>query len=578
MSKGRQIIPAYALQQGFENVFPQPIVLEKNPTTTNLAQIGQLWINRSTNGAFILTSIAANVATWVSIIGGATNLLTLTGNSGGAVAATANNITVVGTGTVSVAGNPGTSTLTISNTPPTITGNSGGAVSPTANNYTLVGSGIINVTGNPGTSTLTISATTTGLIQTLTGNSGGAVGPGGNNINIVGSGTVSVTGNPGTNTLTITNAGSVSISFPTDAGTATPSAGVLNVFGSHGINTAGAGNNVTVAVNNALTLGDLSPIATGSNALTCTTGDIAITAGNLKLPNTAASDAEGEIIIGGNRFLSNFGTVNTFVGSQSGNVTLSGNATNNTGVGAVALNSLVGTAINQGAYNTAVGSGALQDTTNGSYNTCVGYGVANNLTTGNYNVLCGSQAGLNYTSNETSNVIIGVNAGTTGESNVVRIGGGDGTGNGQQNKCYISGINGNSVSNMSYVTIDTTTGQLGTSSSTSITWTVVTAASVSMSANMGYIANRAGTVNFTLPATAQIGDMLRVTGINTALGWQISQNANQQIFFGTSQTTLGVGGYLASTATRNSVELVCVVAGASTVWNVLSAQGNITVV
>ncbi len=46
--------------------------------------------------------------------GGAGAVSTLTGNTGGAVGPTANNINVVGSGTIAVAGNPGTSTLTIS--------------------------------------------------------------------------------------------------------------------------------------------------------------------------------------------------------------------------------------------------------------------------------------------------------------------------------------------------------------------------------------------------------------------------------------------------------------------------------
>lgn len=41
----------------------------------------------------------------------------------------------------------------------TLTGNSGGAVGPTAGNIDIVGSGIVSVVGNPGTSTLTISVT-----------------------------------------------------------------------------------------------------------------------------------------------------------------------------------------------------------------------------------------------------------------------------------------------------------------------------------------------------------------------------------------------------------------------------------
>lgn len=51
----------------------------------------------------------------INIAGGGTGAVeTLTGNSGGAVPPTANNINILGTGSVSVSGNPGTSTLTIS--------------------------------------------------------------------------------------------------------------------------------------------------------------------------------------------------------------------------------------------------------------------------------------------------------------------------------------------------------------------------------------------------------------------------------------------------------------------------------
>ena len=107
-------------------------------------------------------------------------------------------------------------------------------------------------------------------------------------------------------------------------------------------------------------------------------------------------------------------------------------------------------------------------------------------------------------------------------------------------------------------------------------WSVVTVSGTA-AVNNGYICNKAGTLALLLPATASLGDMIRVTGINTATGWQITQNANQQIFFGASATTSGTGGSLESTAIRDSVELVCVVSGASTIWNVISSIGNITV-
>lgn len=108
------------------------------------------------------------------------------------------------------------------------------------------------------------------------------------------------------------------------------------------------------------------------------------------------------------------------------------------------------------------------------------------------------------------------------------------------------------------------------------TWTVVTGTTQAGAVNNGYIANNAGLVTVTLPATSAVGDTIAVTGINNATGWKIAQNAGNTIFFGSSSTTAGVGGSLASTATRDTVELVCMTANAT--WNVISAIGNITVV
>lgn len=110
-----------------------------------------------------------------------------------------------------------------------------------------------------------------------------------------------------------------------------------------------------------------------------------------------------------------------------------------------------------------------------------------------------------------------------------------------------------------------------------ITWSVVTV-NASFTVNTGTVANKAGTLVMTLPATAAVGDIIEITGINTATGWQIAQNANQQIFMGTGSTTVGVAGTITSTAIRDSLKMVCVVAGASTVYNVLSAVGNLTIV
>lgn len=109
---------------------------------------------------------------------------------------------------------------------------------------------------------------------------------------------------------------------------------------------------------------------------------------------------------------------------------------------------------------------------------------------------------------------------------------------------------------------------------TGLDWSLV-AVNTAMVSNSGYIANGVGTLQMLLPAASAVGDIIRVAGI-TAPGWQITQNAGQQIQFGNLLTTVGAGGSLDSTLSGDTVELVCVVANTS--WMVLSGVGNINVV
>lgn len=129
---------------------------------------------------------------------------------------------------------------------------------------------------------------------------------------------------------------------------------------------------------------------------------------------------------------------------------------------------------------------------------------------------------------------------------------------------------------MSQITTYGSGGGGGGSSGGGYTWQVVTASSEDLAAGNGYIANNAGTVTFTLPASAAVGDAFRVVGMNNQTGWEIAQNAGQTIHFGTSDTTTGAGGSLASTETYDAVEIVCNVA--DTDFIVLDSVGNITIV
>lgn len=93
--------------------------------------------------------------------GGGVDVLTLTGNSGGPVPASAGgNINVVGTAPVNVTGNPGTNTLTISGAgsiPLTFTEDSGTAT-PALNNLNVKGTAAQGIVTSGATDTVTITA------------------------------------------------------------------------------------------------------------------------------------------------------------------------------------------------------------------------------------------------------------------------------------------------------------------------------------------------------------------------------------------------------------------------------------
>lgn len=126
----------------------------------------------------------------------------------------------------------------------------------------------------------------------------------------------------------------------------------------------------------------------------------------------------------------------------------------------------------------------------------------------------------------------------------------------------------------------TVTGNPGTNTLTitdtggGFQWNTATVNAIMLVDN-GYITNGAGQVQLLLPMAAAVGSIIRVSG-RAATGWQVTQNAGQTIYFGNMTTTTGAGGSLSSTATRDCVELLCVIA--NTDWNVLSAVGNLAVV
>jgi hypothetical protein len=345
----------------------------------------------------------------------------------------------------------------------------------------------------------------------------------------------------------------------------------------------------------------------GSGQSTFVNGDVEIqgtggTPGNLLMQNTTVGGLSGVIEFGGNRFVHNYGglTNNTFAGRDSGNFSNTGFL--NVGVGTdaltavtsgdsnVAIGASAAVALTDGQnnvaigisslssatsaqLNTAVGQSSLGALTNAQFNTAIGNGALGSLLTGSSNIALGSNAATNLVAAEANNIMIG-NGGTAGDNDKIIIGS-------SQTTAFIAGINGVTLGAPAGTVVIDALGQLGTVATIPtppFAWSQVTGASQAAAANSGYIANRAGLVTVTLiaAASAGIGTTLRVTGMNTALGWAIAQNASQQIFFGSASTTAGITGSLASTAIRDSVELVCITAD-GLFWNVLSSVGNITV-
>ena len=127
-----------------------------------------------------------------------------------------------------------------------------------------------------------------------------------------------------------------------------------------------------------------------------------------------------------------------------------------------------------------------------------------------------------------------------------------------------------------YATIGSTRYQLDQQSAGGgITWTEVTGTTQAAAVDNGYITNNAGLVTVTLPDTAAVGKIVRISG-SGAGGWRLAQNALENIRFGNVVTTTGIGGYLQSTNQYDAVEVVCIVA--NTTWSVISSQGSITYV
>lgn len=134
------------------------------------------------------------------------------------------------------------------------------------------------------------------------------------------------------------------------------------------------------------------------------------------------------------------GEANTALGTGSlGSITTAGA---NCAIGYGSIYSLI-----SGNSNVALGYLSGFSLTTGTRNICIGTNSAASLKTGNDNIVIGYIGGNSLVGSESSNIYLGNNiSGSGGENNTLRIGTNTGTGTGQLNKTFISGINGIAVS------------------------------------------------------------------------------------------------------------------------------------
>ncbi len=203
------------------------------------------------------------------------------------------------------------------------------------------------------------------------------------------------------------------------------------------------------------------------------------------------------------------------------------------------------------------------------------------LASGNSGILVTSGAGVPSISTDIPTAV------TIGTAYIYRVGGTDvAVADGGSGASTLTGILiGNGTSAFTGVTLgasqsirrnsgDSAYEAFTPGSGTGLTWNNVTGITQAAAVNNGYIANNADLVAITLPSTAAVGDIMRIVGAGAG-GWQLLQNASQQINFGATSTTSGIAGYLASSQRYNAVEIICITA--NTTFVVIGSQGNLIV-
>lgn len=513
---------AYGFSQALIGVPIQTIVAQRVPSSNDKAPLGTFWIDTITNQVFVITSIVDNVAVWATVAtGGSANqfnadtgtafpsggIINVFGGDNIVTSASGNTIDIATTGNINLpatnaagtqgiyqiggvnfgfmfpptsvyVGNAGNTTnnplLAINNVG---VGNDALTLISTGNNNTALGTQALEATStgtnNVGVGHLSLTALDSGDNNVAVGNLAlESLDNGDENIAIGFSAGSNYTGSESDNIL-IGNQGVVGENNVMRLGTQGTGAGQQDVTFIAGIyGSTYGGTNQVVFINSLGKIGS-STGTDGQVIIGATAGNPiwnTLTAGtNVTITNTAnnieiAVPGLGTEVIDGDTGSAS-GPVLTFTAIATGaSTTFSATGTVVTlNLEDASQNVIIGKTAGGGTAtgNVGIGHNVFHDlVTGGDGNVGIGLDALDAITTGTENIAIGTGAGTNYTSTESSNILIG-NAGTLGESNTIRIGT-TGSGSGQQDACYIGGVNGVLTSTPSLMTLDSTSEQAGT--------------------------------------------------------------------------------------------------------------------
>ncbi len=294
-----------------------------------------------------------------------------------------------------------------------------------------------------------------------------------------------------------------------------PDSSITFGYSSPNITATIAGGSTTIQTITGNTGGAISPAAGNFNFLTSNT--------TVKFAGTAATETL------------NFGLSNLVLGNNAASITI---GTNNVGLGSGLYASLT-----QGSSNTFVGTNVVgpMPLSTGSQNSGFGQNALGQIGTGQNNTAIGYQAGSQYSGADSGNISIG-HIGVGGESSTIRVGTqGVGT---NQNRAFIAGITGVTVSNPAPVMLDTTTGQLG---QVSVVPLSLGGTNANLTAANGGILYSTASAVAILAATATAGQMLR-SGANSAPTWSTATFPSTATSTGTILRSDGTN-WVATTAT-----------------------------